>query len=135
MFDDLEDTRADRALRAGLRDLLTSEPSADFEMRILTALERRPPWWRTAWSAARPAISPAICALVVMLLLLHLAQQAPIGALPPRATVIARAAAPKSLQTQAVGDSSLESMDNIDLTSASLSFLSHPTRRIPGKRG
>jgi len=134
MFDDLEDTRADRALRAGLRDLLTSEPSADFEMRILTALERRPPWWWTAWSAARPAISPAICALTIMLLLLHLAQQAPMGALPPRSTVIAREAASRSLRAM-TGEASLESMDNIDLTSTSLSFLSHPTRRIPGKRG
>jgi hypothetical protein len=137
-FDDKGDSGADGALYAGLRDLPTPETSADFETSILAALAPRPPLWQTLWRGIlRPALPVACCTLVAMLLLLRQAQQ--IGGVASQPEVIAREAARRLPSIEArrdvPPDSSLESMDNIDLNSASLSFLSHPIRRIPGKRG
>jgi len=138
MFDNREDHRADRALHAGLRDLPTPEASADFDARILAALIPRPPIWQTAWIAVRPAASTALCGLIVMLLLVHLAQQAPGGAAFPF-SFAARGSARTPRGTGAPGDAtrglSLEAIDKIDLSSASLSYLSHPIYRITRKGG
>src|SRR5580704_2151103 len=70
--ENMADSRADRALYAGLRDLPTPDTAADFEARILAALAPRPPFWQTAWRVAlRPALPAALCTLAGMLLLLR----------------------------------------------------------------
>ncbi len=135
-----DDDRADRALYVGLRDLPTPSPSSDFDARILSALAPRPPFWQTVWRVAvRPALPAALCTLIGMLLLLRQAQQTPVGAPSPPPAAIARATARQRPQAEAwrgeTGKSLPETLDNIDLNSAALSFLSHPIRRTPGKRG
>jgi hypothetical protein len=137
MFDDMEDHRADSALHAGLRDLPTPETSADFETRILVALTPRQPWWQTAWSAVRPALPTALCGLTAMLLLLNYAQKIPNAV--PSLPATARDSVQRLPSAEACGgtpeQSSLESLESIDLNSASLSFFSYPIRRSPGKCG
>jgi hypothetical protein len=142
-----EEARADRALHAGLRDLPTPEPSADFDTRILAALAPRPPWWQAACLTLRPALPAAVCALTVMLALLHLSQQMPIGTPSGRTAGTGSSQQSRDLAqklpgarsqggaTQQSSLESLESIDNIDLNSASLSFFIHPIRHTPGKRG
>jgi hypothetical protein len=141
VFEDRDDTRADRALHAGLRDLPVPEAASDFDARILAALAPRPPWWQTVWLAMRPAIPMAAGALAVMLLLVYRVQQAPVGIPSSSSGDIARAVDRENAQVEARRDAphrerpSLESMDNLDLNPASLGLFSHPLGYLPGKRG
>lgn len=131
--DGTEDTRSDRALRAGLYDLPTPDVSADFDRRIQTALVRRPSWWQLFWIACQPAVPTAACTLTGMLLLLHFTQQTP--AMPLTSALASARATIQNATARKVYDVPEEAIDRIDLTYASLNFLSHPLPRNTHKSG
>lgn len=57
----------EHALRDGLRGLPVPSPSSDFDGRILGALQKPGPGWRTLWHTARPLLAGASCAAFVTL--------------------------------------------------------------------
>lgn len=73
------------ALRQELRSLPCPPVSADFDVRVLTALSAPPPWWQSLWQQARPLLTGAACSLVVTLTLVSWSLRAP-TAPPPAAT-------------------------------------------------
>ncbi len=61
---------AQAALRDGLKALPVPEVSAGFDARIHAALRKAEPFWHPVWAGMRPAVSAAICSLLLTLALL-----------------------------------------------------------------
>lgn len=91
----------DAGLRDALRSLPVPAPSADFDARVLAALNAPHPWWqhlswRRIWQPVQPLLLGTSCSLGLTLLLLHLTLSAPLAApalSPPALTNLAAAPA------------------------------------------
>ncbi len=90
-------TPEDAALRDALRSLPVPPPSADFDDRVLAALNAPRPWrqrlsWRRVWQPVQPLLLGTSCSLGLTLLLLHLMLSAPLAVpAPPALTNLAAA--------------------------------------------
>ena len=68
---------SERALTEGLRNLSAPEPSADFNSRVLEALQRPEPWWQFILPRLRPLVSGAVCAIILTIVLTKAALNSP----------------------------------------------------------
>lgn len=109
-----DDTPADRALCEGLGLLTVPQVSPGFDARVLGALKRRTPWWRTAWPTLRPVLSGAACSLLIMLAVLHWTALMPVDARAQQSSATTNLASTGS----AIGND----MDGLGALSASYLF-------------
>lgn len=127
MFERPEETRADRALREGLRQIPVPETSADFAAQIQAKLHQpipAVPKRQSFWMTLRPALASAAFSLVVTLALLPRLTQTPSTS---RITA-------ENTATMATEASALERFaERADLSGASLRGLP-PVRQISTSR-